>query len=275
MVGKVDNFILDGLAGSRHCNDFLESAKGSNVFNAYTRACYLLRKDPQTELASRPIELEEPTSTIGRYLINIINDSQARDHKTDFNFISRRSPDPTESCEEAEENFYIALGHKDDGDACVFPEDRNSKNKLFVDNNGIAVLFKKAVIERNTLALEDISLNGIYYPKGTVFTIQESRHTPSFPYQDKLDIHSLEDITNLGPLRMSKFALPEGEQLPTMTLKDASEEILLHCGLGLVMSMRALTKYIPPAYELEEIVNELPDPAEYNKPAWQPNYATA
>jgi len=276
MQGKADELILRGLTGEPPLYDFAGAAVGANTFNAFTGACFLLRDKPKTRLTSEIIEIDEPLTKVGRHLVNLVNDSLTRDRHAEFNFVSNKKPAEVDACHDAEECFYQAMGHENDGETEIFPQDRRSRNKLFVDDEGNPVFFKKAVGETSTLVLEDITLNKVLYPKGTLFATKEARFSPYYGYDPNMDIHSLESIKLLAPIRMTKFGLPDGEQLASLTETDSgNEDMLTHCGMGLVMSLYALKKHLPRSEELAEIVGDLPQPAQYTSGVWVPKVASA
>lgn len=276
MKGKANELILRGLSGEPPLYDFAGAAVGANTFNAFTGACFLLRDKPKTRLTSEIIEIDEPLSKIGRYLVNLVNNSLTRDQHDEFNFVSKKKLSEVDACHEVEENFYRAMGHDNDGETELFPEDRRSRNKLFVDDEGNPVFFKKAVGEASTLGLEDITLNKVLYPKGTLFATKEVRHSPYYGYDSNMDIHSLESVKSLAPIRMTKFGLPDGEQLAALTeTGSGNEDMLAHCGMGLVMSLYALKKHLPRSEELVEIVGDLPQPAQYTSGVWVPKPISA
>ncbi len=273
MDSKVDPFILRGLQGESHHVSFGNVTEGSQTLNAFTRACRELRLHPNTKLTNEVIEIDEPLSTVGRYLVQLVNNSLERDADEQFNFASRAKLRGKDACHEAEENFYSAMGHE--GSYEIYPEHRRAKNEIFADDEGTAVFFKKAYGERTALTLEDITLNKVFYPSGTLFQIGRKNFAPHNNYTENLQVHALEDITSLAPIRMTKFGVPLGEQLPLTATDPEDVELLQHCGVGLTMTLHDLKKSIPSTEELADLVGELPQPERYESPVWIPKPAPA
>ncbi len=273
MEGVVEPFILDALKGnSKHPS--ITTLTGSNTFNAYTRACTVLREKPDRELSNEYIPQMDGLSTMGGYLLNIVNDSSFRDAEEKIELHHNEAKEGADNCLSAEYYFKAAIERSDLSD----DEYGSNKNRMFVDDEGQLVFFKKGYREPTALSFAPLSLNGISYPAGTLFNIDKTPYGYGKKIAPKTFIHSLEDVTSIAPIRSALYALPAAEQLPAATHTDlynsaGTEYTEQH--VSPTEPLEELKKNLPSQEELTELVAELPKPAEYNTSVWVPKVASA
>ncbi len=281
MEGKVDPIVFAGITGEGYdekgglSHDSVHSSPcGSNLFNAFTRACYRLQENPNANLSSEVIRPPEQLSTLGSYLVNLVNDTHTRNKLLPNNFVSKKINklvlNEIDGCCDAEENFMKALGQENEGVPEVYPEHRLSKNKIYIDDDGQPLLIRKTYGEKNTLSLQDISINGVAFPAGTLFISRERALGHNHRQDKHLTIKSLRDISRLSPIRLTKYALPTEEQNLAVTREGLSPEFLAHCGQDTVFNLEELKSYLPEQSELKEIASNFPQAKQYNKSAWVP-----
>lgn len=255
MKDSVNPVILDGLKGigydrpgglSEEHVHF--SPTGSNVFNALTRAYYLLRKHPNIELSEEPIRVGVDLSTLGGYLLNAVNASISRDQKEPISFSSGPSlVIDVLACPDAEENFFIATGVENKGRYDVFPEYRRQKNIIFNGEDNQPVIYKKAYGETSALGLKPLSVNGISYPAGMLYWTEEydDLKEMSEKHEKNLLLTKIEQIRKILPLRLTRYALPPKEQAEALTRYGCSPSMLAHCGQSNTFSLDELMQRIP------------------------------
>lgn len=217
----------------------------SPVANAYERACAVLSKHPQTQLSDEIVDSPAEISSLGRYFINLVNSSIKRNSHTTFQFEEFGSG-YLGVCAQAEVRFASCLGHTNGG---VIREEE-SRQDVYVDEANNPIAFTKGKNVVSSISFEDISINGIMHPAGTIFKTVRGRHAEPIVKERALYINSVDDIESIYPMRLSIFALPRRERIEAW-----SREISRKSGLNLSQEQTAkrITSY-PEVDELGSIL---------------------
>ncbi|MBI5357500.1 hypothetical protein HZB74_01490 [Candidatus Saccharibacteria bacterium] len=230
--------------------------KGSTLLNAYSSGCTKLARNPLEPLAERPIEGYVPDSRLGRYLVNLINDSVERDSDADTAFTVEWPSKSHLVCSETETNLLSAMGHR----GGLVTSEVGKLSVLYCTDEGEPVLFKKGVGVSSTISLREISINGIAYPPGMLFSLHQ-RGLPNSvnmaPHRMAVRPTSL--IRSIAPLRLSEFALPKEEQSPAFMPDDErmimdDEERAADVSRTMQMTVDELAIHLPKPEEIAAVI---------------------
>jgi len=267
MEGVVEPYIVDALLGMR-TDISITTLSGSNTYNAYSHACTILREKPDRELSDEYIPQMDGLSTMGGYLLNIVNDSLFRDAEEKIELHHNGPKEEVGNCLSAEGNFKVAIERSDLADE----EYDNQKNQVFVDDQGELVLFRKGYGEPSALSFVDLSLNGIAYPAGTLFNVGKSRYSYGQKIAPKTYLHSLEEVISIAPLRSALYALPTVEQLPSATRTGTYNVVGVEYthNVSPTEPLEKLKENLPSQEVFAKLMAELPKPAEHTASVWVP-----
>lgn len=194
----------------------------SPVYNAYSGACAVLNSRPDAELIDEPVAIPAGANWLGRNFLRLLNSSVERSSPAPYRFSGTKKVFAG-ACLEAEEKFMAALGHQTEGE--IVPAGHSQY--AYIDENCEPILFTKGRDSSGrgnltTISFEDIAINGITHPAGTIFYATRSlRQSPQY-YKDKsLGICALEEIVNIQALRLSLFAIPQ-EEITSAFLQEGS-----------------------------------------------------
>lgn len=221
----------------------------SGILNAYNEACRLIRQDPARELVNAEVSLPDEPSAAGKFLVSLLNESLTRDSTVtpSFNLGSARA---RAACEDAEDNFLMSLGLSRPG---KFLTKNGRTNRLFAGKDGTPIFFQKGYEIGSSLSLKPVSLNGIGYPAGTIFSLTPKRNLDGHYLDKGLDVHALSDISALAPMRLSAYSLPKDEQESAFTCDDDRKKYGVDWAGRISVfdiDMDELTQYLPPTEDL-------------------------
>lgn len=169
------------------------------LFEAMTEAFRLRRMQPDTPLAERPIPGNGDTRDLSGMLTRVINESLGKEAPASTVF-SQSSPLPPRVVRPEhtpnEESGFLATA--------LFAG--STLSARLYQRNGVPVFLKKfaPLGDETSLSLFDTEYNGITVPKGTIFAVQDYRHTPKIR---GLEVKDTADIDYSYPIRLSRFAL--------------------------------------------------------------------
>ncbi|MDB5185957.1 MAG: hypothetical protein JWL85_480 [Candidatus Saccharibacteria bacterium] len=206
--------VLEGRATYSHC--FTPSL----LLAAVAEAGNILRRDPEAELATKPLELPSTCAhdigfTALRDMVNAsIEPQRAKDLDTYFRC---EGADEVETCSHAEEYFastFLTMSGSSGDDQYEFQIITAGDRPIFV---------RKNLGMPSALALVDFNVNGIPYPAGSIANVnlvsdyvlghkgKPVRRRPLI--QDGCsEILPVESVSKVAFMRLSAFALPAGQR---------------------------------------------------------------
>lgn len=197
-----------GLVGNPD-DAFTETILGSSLLNASTASMRLLDRKPDKPLAKEKIEIPENASTLGKYVLGMINNSISRPRArgTTAKFTSRPAG-IVDTGTYAEERFAKACD--------LLPHEHDDvPHGVLVDRKRRPMMLLKEIGFLSGMSLRQIALNGILYPAGTLFRVQESPDYKSTIIDGYEVIHShrtesdgvlVSNIDAMSPQRYSLFS---------------------------------------------------------------------
>jgi len=185
----------------------------NDKFNAVTAAMQLIRFKPERQLIKKPItEIYEPGS-LENILTTILNHTLERQSPENYAHVTENprplyNDDTRDYCHEAEINFlHSAL------------KQNQSRNKIYVQDNGEPVFFKKFFPRgvASALTLQPVSFAGIELPPGSIVDLKEKHSARYMPNSGSTVVGSVKDsrLTAAYPLRLSSFALNDKDRYET------------------------------------------------------------
>lgn len=197
---------------------------GSRLFNVASAAMDALRVDPEAPVVGKPLEIPKPEDWLARFTIRLIDDSVKRPYTSKPDLRSDTMPKlATSPTEEAD--FLRAVSLE------TVTQEIETIGKIFIDKEGIPILFKKHVGQPTTLNFKPIQINKVTYPAGTLLAMQESPGH-NLAKNDRFNVARFDpnDIAGAAALRFSALSFrPEdrpralllGNQPDTARLTDS------------------------------------------------------
>lgn len=160
-----------------------------------------------TGLLEQPIH---PEYTVSRILQRIINASIEHEDGRPLDFdcgVEFRAS----ACGAAEPAF--AKAFRDMKDSRHQGQRVRYGGALYVDDDGQAFAFTKSEGFGSTLALRDITIQGVPFPAGSILYAQREDYTPEYGRQSgRFTIHRKDEITGINFTRLSAFASPPDQR---------------------------------------------------------------
>ena len=185
----------------------------NDKFNAVTTAMQLIRFKPDRELIKKPIVEEYESGSLEDILVNILNDTIKRQPSDEYVYTSKQprplfNDEARHYCHEAEIGFINSVLNQN-----------GSRNKIYVDDNGNSVFFRKFFPRGvdSALAMQPVNFGGIELPPGTIVDLKENRGSKSLPNSGVMVVKDIKDrnLTAGYPLRLSSFALNDKDRYET------------------------------------------------------------
>ncbi len=248
--------IVEALAGYRVPSSGMIYIEGSNAFNAYAQACkQTAEAEPLTE---RKIEQPKKIGQAGKMVIDLINSSVEGPKNTKYPF--HWTDKLIGTCKSAEVNYIRSIrnaGH-------------DYINNLYVDDEGETVLFQKSFGEESAMSFKPISVAGIDYAPGTIFSVWQTEDAFGEPVSGQFfesEVYPLGHIAALRPMRLSYLALSERDKDRRQTIKGFDyyhvDSALRH------LDVRDVSAFMPSAGVLKQVLQERPRLAGVMGRAWQ------
>jgi len=185
----------------------------NDKFNAITASLQLLRFKPDRQLIKKPItEVYEPGS-LEHTLATILNHTIERQPADEY-VHTTHNPRPLHNDEVRQYCHEAEIGFIDS--ALKLNE---SRTKVYVDDNGQPVFFKKFFPRGITtaLAMQAINYNGVEIPPGTIVDLKEKSKARYMPKSGTLEVRHIDDpnLISAYPLRLTSFSLNDKDRYET------------------------------------------------------------
>lgn len=206
-------------------------ALGGKLYNSISASMRLLREQPDLELVSSTLPKNFSHNQLSGILFNLLNTSLERKSPEAYaNPLTSKATDFENCCDEAESKFLHAIDGKNK---------QARQNALLVSRSGAPVLFQKSQHCETSLSFTDLSINGVVYPAGTIFSAKLKEKSLVSSDEMRVGFASDESVLAIGGLRVSCFKLQEQSERVELTrrLENPTPEVHL--------SMLELTKRLP------------------------------
>jgi hypothetical protein len=221
--------VIGASLGNSECRDSVVY-EPAPIYAAVGQAGKILRRNPQAALANKPLQIPpddlQPQDVALRTLVTLVNGSLDRMARNvpSHRLASCRQIPATHACSEAE-TFFASVIWQMANPTSVLSEDEQMEPfgyQIITDDYGQALGIRKGVSWPTLLTLEEIAINGVPYPPGSIMRADMPyeryararlyRPMRDFEEQERIDFH---DIARLGFMRLSAFVLA-GEQRQTV-----------------------------------------------------------
>lgn len=194
------------------------------VLKGIAFAGQILRKDPDTALVDKPIELTKkvPRGSLGHLFLDILNGSiEPVNDVSRVSFVCAGALS-AEACAYAETGFANAIkGLRN------YVQDRDTpsgflRSIVYVDENNSPTILQKYDGAKTGLTLAPIVINGIPYPPGSIARVETTadyyrdaaESSAHISWQDRIgpEVAPTVAISKIGFKRVSAYGLPVGER---------------------------------------------------------------
>jgi hypothetical protein len=214
-VIEVERALEDDLEGAGiFSKSNLDCLVGSRLLNVSSAAIDRLRRFPDTPLVERELSIEEPEDWLCKYTIRLFNDSINRPNFARFPQFRSERVKKLGRCSLAEDMFLEAT-----------MSDEEKPSTLYVDPKGHVVFFKKSDGQPSTLGIKPVQVNGIRYPAGVLFNLEEEKGVPSEVIDGfRIVTSSPGNIRGIAALRFTFFAFRPEDRVRNFTPVRAGED---------------------------------------------------
>jgi hypothetical protein len=191
------------------------------VYAAVARAGSMLREDPDVTLADQPITRTMQRGfkhdVASRALTDIINASiePVPAKSWDTSFTCSGLP-LLHRCSYAEKSFAAVFQQMLDPQAAILDAYVPLGSQLLVGENNRIIAIRKALGARTCLTLEEVTINSIPYPPGSLMRVNLRREHDGKRYRtfnsERITAAPIESVSHLNFLRLSAFAVRPSER---------------------------------------------------------------
>jgi hypothetical protein len=182
-------------------NTFYPCHTPQALFAAIAEAGRTLRKDPDAQLAKKPLEGDWGDDIRAATLQRMINDSITHPDMGDLPSFKSDGIGPLSTCARADNDFTRILSD--------FPNIPDIPTRIVLDEEGEPIIVQK--FHNNipsALSLSDIVIDNVRYPAGSLLSMEVQEDNPDISDRDRpqLTVASMDEVEKLGFLRLSMLA---------------------------------------------------------------------